>query len=205
MSGPSLSGWHRAAGDHTRAFLHTASHSFLDNNLAFSSQHESAVDSRGRPIGDAAAEPIFGCFAVVIDGGGLPGEHGPVIEAIGVDDGAGTGRGLADGANIHAAAPANQELGGARAEAVGFDEQPVLGPDLDRPVRIAGRARVVGAAERTAAGAQPRFLGRPGQTQAQAEIAAMTAAAVFRQWLPPDGPHQLWVMTTLPKWARLSK
>jgi len=33
----------------------------------------------------------------------------------------------------------------------------------------------------------------------------MTAAAVFRQFLSPDGPHQVWVMTTLPKWARLSK
>jgi hypothetical protein len=61
----------------------------------------------GGPMGGAAGEPVFGCFAVVIDGGGLLGERSPVIEAIGVDDGASTRRGLTDGANIHAAAPAN--------------------------------------------------------------------------------------------------
>jgi hypothetical protein len=67
----------------------------------------------------------------VIDGDGLPDECGPIIEASGVDDGAYTRRGLADGADIHPAAPANQKLGGARTEAVGFDEGPVLGPDFD--------------------------------------------------------------------------
>lgn len=39
------------------------------------------------------------------------------------------------------------------------------------------------AAERTAAGAEPRVLGRLGQAQVQAETAAMTMTAVFRQLL----------------------
>ena len=91
----------------------------------------SAVDGCRRPIGGAAGKPLFGCFAVVIDRSGVPDESGPVVEAIGVDDSAGAGRGLANGADIDAAAPANQKLGGARTEAVGFDEGPVLGPDFD--------------------------------------------------------------------------
>jgi hypothetical protein len=87
--------------------------------------------------------------------------------------------------NVHTAAPTNQELCGARAKPIGFDEQPIFGPDLDQPVRITDRAGVVRAAERTAAGAEPRVLGRLGQVQVQAEIAAMTVTAVFRQLLSP--------------------
>jgi len=64
--------------------------------------------------------------------------------------------------DIHTATPANEELGSARAEAVGFDERPVLGRDLDQPMWIAGRACVVGAAECTAACTQRRVLGRLG-------------------------------------------
>src|SRR6266851_8247263 len=119
----------------------------------------SAVNRRRRPIGGAASEPVVGVFAIVIDGGGLSGESGPVIEAIGVDDGARTGSGLADRTEIDPAAPADQELGGARAEAVAFDERPVLGLDRGRPARIARRARAMGTAERTEAGAQRRLLG----------------------------------------------
>src|SRR5437879_5527773 len=107
----------------------------------------SAVDRRRRPIGGAAGEAVLGLLAIMIDGRWLPGERGAVIETIGVDDGASAGRSLADGAEIDPAAPANQELGGARAEAVGFDERPVRGLDLDRPPRVARRARAVGAAE----------------------------------------------------------
>src|SRR6266851_7837606 len=143
---------------------------------------ESAVDRRRRPIGGAAGEAVFGLFAIVVDGRWRPGERGAVIEAIGVDDGTGAGRSLADGAEINPAAPANQELGGARAEAVGFDERPVLGLDLDRAPGIARCARVVGAAERTEAGAQDRLGGRLGQLQKQPQIAAMTAALVSRQF-----------------------
>src|SRR6266851_8015648 len=79
---------------------------------------KSTANDRGRPIGGAASEPVVGRFAIVIDRFRRAGERGPVIEAIGVDDGAGTGRCLGDGAYINPAAPANQELGGARTETV---------------------------------------------------------------------------------------
>jgi hypothetical protein len=42
------------------------------------------ADVGRRPIGGAASKPVFGCFAVVIDGGGLPDECGPVIETVDV-------------------------------------------------------------------------------------------------------------------------
>jgi hypothetical protein len=86
-------------------------------------------------------------FVVVLDKDGLDSESGPIGEAIDVNDGSAPACRLTDGANIHAAMPANKEVGGARPKPVGLDERPVLGPDLDGPVRIAGRAGVVGAAE----------------------------------------------------------
>src|SRR5204863_9714463 len=97
----------------------------------------SVVHGRRRSNGGAAVEAVFGGLAVVVDGRRRAGERGPVIEAIGVDDRAGARRGLADRAEIDRAAPADQEFGGARAKAVGFDERPVLGLDLDRPPRVA--------------------------------------------------------------------
>jgi len=60
---------------------------------------------------------------------------------------------VANGADINPAALADQELGGARAKAVGLDQGPVYGVDINRAVGIAGRARVVGAAKPTGAGA----------------------------------------------------
>src|SRR5712691_11040417 len=137
------------------------------------------VDRHRRPIGGASGHPVAGCLTVVIDGIGLLREGGPVVQAIGVDDGAGTRSGLADGADINPAALADRELGGARAKAVELDQGPVCGVDVDRPVRIAGRARVVGAAERTGAGAQLRVRGRLREAQTEAKIAAVTAAPVF--------------------------
>jgi hypothetical protein len=115
------------------------------------------VNRRRHPIGGAASQPVAGCLAVMIGGIGLLREGGPVVQAIGVDDGAGVRSGRAD---IIAAALADQEIGGARAKAVELDQGPVCGADVDRPVGIAGRARVARAAERTAAGAQLRVRGR---------------------------------------------
>jgi hypothetical protein len=114
--------------------------------------------ARRRPIRGATGKPIFSCFIVVVDRNGRARESGPIGEAIGVDDGSEADRGLANSADVHATTPANQELGGARPEPIVLDERPVLGPDLDRAVRIAGRARVVGAAERAAASPQPGVL-----------------------------------------------
>jgi hypothetical protein len=50
------------------------------------------VDICRRPIGGAARKPVFGCFPVVINRGGLPDKCGPVFETVGVDDRASTGR-----------------------------------------------------------------------------------------------------------------
>jgi hypothetical protein len=80
------------------------------------------MDRRRCPIGGAAGQPVAGCLAVVIDGTGLLREGGPVLQAIGVDDGAGARSGLADRADINPAALADQELGGARAKAVALDQ-----------------------------------------------------------------------------------
>src|SRR6267154_5837572 len=134
-----------------------------------------------RPIRGAPGQPVAGCLAIVIDRIGLPGKGGPVVEAIRVDDGAGARSRLADRADIDAAALADQELGSAGAKAVALDQGPVRGVDVDRPVGIAGGPRIVGAAERTAAGAQPRLRRHLRQAQAEAKIAAVTAAAVFGQ------------------------
>jgi hypothetical protein len=105
------------------------------------------VDGCRRPIGGAAGEPVFSRFVIVIDRIRVLDESGPVIEAIDVDDGAGTGSGFTNCADINAAAPANQKFGGARAKSVRFDERSISRPDLDPPARIAGRPRVMGAAE----------------------------------------------------------
>jgi hypothetical protein len=137
------------------------------------------MDRRWCPIGGASGRPVADCLAVVIDGTRLLREGGPVFQAIGVDDGAGARNALANGADINAAALADQELGSTRAKAVALDQGPVCGADVDRPTGIAGRTRVVGAAERTAAGAQPCVHGRLREAQAEAKVAAVTAAAVF--------------------------
>jgi hypothetical protein len=67
----------------------------------------------------------------VIDGKGLLREGGPVFQAIGVDDGAGARNGLANGADINAAALADQELGSTRPKAVALDQGPICGADVD--------------------------------------------------------------------------
>ena len=123
------------------------------------------VNRRRRPISGASGQPVAGGLAIVIDGTGLLREGGPVFQAICVDDGAGARSGLANGADINPAALADQELGGARAKPVGLDQGPVCDVDVNRAVGIAGRARVVGAAERTAAGPQPRVCGRLREAQ----------------------------------------
>ena len=71
----------------------------------------SAMDLRGRPIGGTAGNSVLGSFISVIHGNGLPNESGPIIETVGVDDGAGTHRRFAHGADIDAATPANQKVG----------------------------------------------------------------------------------------------
>src|SRR4051794_14045850 len=103
---------------------------------------------RWSPGAGAAGEPIVEGFAVVVARGGRRRKQGGVGEAVGVDRRAQPRRGVADRADIDAAAPADQELGGARAEAVRFDQRPILGLYLDRAAGVTGRARVVGAAER---------------------------------------------------------
>ena len=66
----------------------------------------SAMDNRRRTIGGAAGKAVFGCFAVVIDGHELLDESGSIVETVDVDHCADAGRGLADGADIDAAASA---------------------------------------------------------------------------------------------------
>jgi hypothetical protein len=51
------------------------------------------VNRRPRPIGSASGQPVAGHLAVVIHGIGLLCEGGPVFQAIGVDDGAGSPKG----------------------------------------------------------------------------------------------------------------
>ena len=89
------------------------------------------MDRRRRPLGGASRQPVAGRLAIVIDGIGLLDEGGPVVQAIDVDDGAGARSGLADGADIYPTPLADQELGGTRAKAVGLDQGPVCGVDVD--------------------------------------------------------------------------
>src|SRR5204862_645430 len=114
-------------------------------------------DDRRGPGAGAAGEAVFEVFAVVVDRARRLSELCAVVEAVGIDRGAQPRRGVADRADIDAAAPAQEELGGAGAEAVRLDQRPILGPDFDRALRVASCARVVGAAERTAAGPYPNF------------------------------------------------
>src|SRR5437870_4151839 len=134
------------------------------------------VHRHRRPIGGASGQPVADRLAIVIDRIGLLGKGGPVVQAIRIDDAAGPRSRLADRADVNAAALADQELGGAGPKAVALDQRPVRGSDVDVSVGIAGRPRVVGAAERTAAGAQPRLRGWLREAQAEAKIAAVTAA-----------------------------
>jgi hypothetical protein len=117
-----------------------------DENLLF------RVNRNGRPIGSTSGQPVTHRLAIVIDRIRLLRKGGWVIQAIRIDDGAKTRSSLADGSDINAAALADQKLGSAGAKAVAFDEGPVRGVNVDGSVGIAGRPRVVSAAERTAAG-----------------------------------------------------
>jgi hypothetical protein len=93
------------------------------------------VHLRRRPIGGVAGEPVFSCFAVVIDVGGSLNKCGSIIEPVDVDQCADTGGGLANRADRDSAAATNQEFGSARTESVGFDKRPVLGPISTDPRR----------------------------------------------------------------------
>src|ERR1051325_223450 len=137
------------------------------------------MDRRGGPIGGASGQTVAGPFGVMVDRNGVLRECGTVVETVGVNHRAGDRRALADRADIDAAPLADQELRGAGAKTVALDQRRVAGADLDRTVRIAGGAGVVGAAERTAAGAQPGLGWRLRQSQADPKISAVTAAPVF--------------------------
>src|ERR1051325_8369343 len=137
------------------------------------------MDRRGGPIGGAAGQTVAGYLAVVIDWLRLLGECGTVVETVGVDGHGGARRALADRADINAAPLADQEFRGAGAKTVALDQRRVAGADLDRAVRIAGGARVVGATEGATASAQPGLGRRLRQSQADPKIAAVTAAPIL--------------------------
>src|SRR5690242_5889723 len=99
------------------------------------------------PICGTPGQPVRERLAFVVVRSGLAGEPRPVVQRVRVYDGARPGGRLAECANIDSAAAADQKLRGAGAEPVRFDQRPILGPDLDRAVRIAGRAGSVRAAE----------------------------------------------------------
>src|SRR5215211_7789560 len=105
------------------------------------------MKTRRGPIRGAPGQPVRERLAFVVVGIGLAGEPRPVVERVRVYDGAWPGGGLAERADIDAAAAADQKLRGAGAEPVGFDQRPILGPDLDRAVRITGRAGRMRATE----------------------------------------------------------
>jgi len=81
-----------------------------------------AVNDRRSPGTCPAGQAVLQALTIVIDGGGRLGEVGAVVEAVRVDRRAQPRRGVADRADIDAAAPAQQELGGAGAEPIGFDQ-----------------------------------------------------------------------------------
>src|SRR3954463_5504853 len=131
------------------------------------------MKARRGPNRGAPGPPVRERLAFVVVGIGLTGEPRPVVERVRVYDGARPGGRLAERADIDAAAAADQKLRGAGAEPVWFDQRPILGPDLDRAVRIAGRTRRMRAAERTLAGAYANGFRRPRQTQLQSPMAVL--------------------------------
>src|SRR5689334_7754366 len=111
------------------------------------------MKTRRGPIRGTPGKPVRERLAFVVVRSGLAGEPRPVVKRVRVNDGAQPGGRVTERADIDAAAAADQKFRGAGAEPVRFDQRPILGPDFDRPVRIAGRAGRVRAAERTLAGA----------------------------------------------------
>src|SRR5262249_39805380 len=92
---------------------------------------------------------------------------------------------LAKRADIDATAPADDEIASTGAKPVELRQRPVVGPNLDRAVGIARRARVVPATERAAAGAQPYFGRLLRQPQGEPQISAMATAAMLAHHRPP--------------------
>jgi len=118
------------------------------------------MEDRRGPVGGSACHPVLGRFPVMVDRRRGACEQGPIRETVRVDHRPGSGFGCANRANVNAAPPANQKVGGARAKPVGFHQIPVPGPDLGCPERVTGGSRRMGAAERTATRPKPDFLRR---------------------------------------------
>src|SRR4051812_22701239 len=135
-------------------------------------------------IRGTSGPPVREPLAVVVVRSGLAREPRPIVEGIRVYDRARPGGSVAERADIDAAAAADQKLRSTGAEPIRLDQRPILGPDLDRAVRIAGRAGRMRAAERTLAGAHAHGFRRRRQMQPQSQIAAMAAAAMLHYLSP---------------------
>ena len=143
------------------------------------------MNGRRRPVGGTSGQPVGGWLAIVIDAIGLLRESRSILQAINIDHDAGSRSGLADCADINPTALADQKIGGACPKAVVLDQRPVCGVDIDRAIGIAGRARIVGAAERTTTRPQSRFSRWLRKAQGETEIATVTTAAMFNQPFSP--------------------
>ena len=78
-------------------------------------------------------------------------EASTIVQAVYIDDGAHALAPLRDSGDKHTAATADEEITGAAAESIPFDQRPIIRPHLERPLRVREHARIVAATKRTGA------------------------------------------------------
>ena len=108
------------------------------------------------------------------DGDG--GEPPTVIQAVHIDDGARSARGLRDCRDEYTAMAADQKIAGAGCEAVILYQRPIVCPNLEQPFGVGNDARAVTTAERAGARAERSVFWRLRQAKTHMQITAMTPA-----------------------------
>ena len=136
------------------------------------------VHGHWHPIPGTPNQTRLRCFTVIVWMDGLPNEHGPVVQAERVDDGAGSGRCFANRSDINPALAAQQIVRGAGSETIFRDQRPIC-PNVGLSSWVGRRARSMRAAERTCARAYPKLGRRQCQPQPDAKASAMTAALML--------------------------
>jgi hypothetical protein len=85
------------------------------------------------PVDGTSGQPRIGRLPIVVRCGWRLYERGAVVEGVDIHDRAQAGRGIAHCADIDAAPPAEQIVGGPRAQTVSLDQRPVMGQTSNSP------------------------------------------------------------------------
>ena len=106
-----------------------------------------AADQGGHPIDRAPRSSRFGRLVLELMHRRWRCKARAVVEAVHVHHRARRSLQLRNRRDEDTAVAADQEIGGARTEAIEFDERPIVGRDLEQSCGIGDHARIVAAAE----------------------------------------------------------